>query len=93
MAVRQAARARDNEAKAIADQRIRSREYASAVHAYEAGLKLMHGEEYERAIRAFRELIVDHSDEPEIQERARVLIHASEKKLQEKKPHGFSFCG
>jgi tetratricopeptide (TPR) repeat protein len=44
----------------------------------------MHAEEYERAIKAFRELISQHSDEPEIQERARVLMHASEKKLHEK---------
>jgi len=68
----------------VAVQKIRSREYASAVHAYESGLKLMHAEEYERAIKAFRELISEHSDEPEIQERARVLMHASEKKVQEK---------
>jgi tetratricopeptide (TPR) repeat protein len=59
-------------------------EYADAVHAYEAGLKLMHAEEYAKAIRAFRELIAEHTDEPEIAERARVLMQASEKKLHEK---------
>jgi len=70
--------------KIVPLQKPRSKEYASAVHAYESGLKLMHAEEYERAIKAFQELIAEHTDEPEIQERARVLIHASEKKLQER---------
>jgi tetratricopeptide (TPR) repeat protein len=44
----------------------------------------MHNEQFERAIRCFTELIAQHSDEPGIQERAKVLLHASEKKLQEK---------
>src|SRR5207244_345721 len=64
--------------------RVRSKHFASAVQAYEAGIKLMHNEEFGRAIKCFAELISEHSDEPEIQERAKVLIHASEKKLQEK---------
>jgi tetratricopeptide (TPR) repeat protein len=64
--------------------RVRSKHFANAVQAYEAGLKLMHNEQFERAIRCFAELVAEHSEEPEIQERAKVLIHASEKKLQEK---------
>jgi tetratricopeptide (TPR) repeat protein len=63
---------------------VRSREYSSAIHAYESGLKLMHAENYERAIKAFGELIVDHSGEAEILERARVLMHACENKLHER---------
>ena len=64
--------------------KLRSREYSSAIHAYESGLKLMHGENYEKAIRAFNELIAEHTGEAEILERARVLIHACEKKLHER---------
>jgi tetratricopeptide (TPR) repeat protein len=44
----------------------------------------MHSEEFEKAIRCFNHLIADYSDEPEIQERAKVLLHACEKKIQEK---------
>jgi tetratricopeptide (TPR) repeat protein len=44
----------------------------------------MHAEEYQKAISCFRKLIAEYSEEPEIQERAKVLIHASEKRLQEK---------
>jgi tetratricopeptide (TPR) repeat protein len=44
----------------------------------------MHAEDFEKAIRCFENLIAEHPEEPEIQERAKVLIHASEKKLQEK---------
>jgi tetratricopeptide (TPR) repeat protein len=61
----------------------RSKHFASAVQAYEAGIKLMHAEEFEKAIRCFGDLIADHPEEPEIQERAKVLLHACEKKLQE----------
>ncbi len=44
----------------------------------------MHGEDFEKAIRCFEDLIMEHPEEPEIQERAKVLIHACEKKLHEK---------
>jgi tetratricopeptide (TPR) repeat protein len=44
----------------------------------------MHAEEYQKAISCFRDLIAEYSEEPEIQERAKVLMHASEKRLQEK---------
>jgi tetratricopeptide (TPR) repeat protein len=65
-------------------QKVRSKQFASAVHAYEAGIKLMHAETFDKAIRCFETLIADHPDEPEIQERAKVLIHACEKKLNDK---------
>src|SRR5437899_12354945 len=61
--------------------RVRSKHFANAVQAYEAGIKLMHGEDFEKAIRCFEDLITEHPEEPEIQERAKVLIHACEKKL------------
>ena len=64
--------------------RVRSKHFVSAVQAYEAAIKLMHAEEFEKAIRCFEDVISEHSDEPEIQERAKVLVHACEKKLQEK---------
>lgn len=82
--VRDSLKGRQVQPKAITVQKPQSREYASAVHAYEAGLKLMHAEEYGKAIKALRELIAEHTDEPEILERARVLIQASEKRLHEK---------
>lgn len=64
--------------------RVRSKHFVSAVQAYEAAIKLMHAEEFEKAIRCFEDVISEHSDEPEIQERAKVLVHACEKKLHEK---------
>ncbi len=70
--------------RSTSPQRNRSKQFASAVHAYEAGIKLMHAEEFEKAIRCFENLISDYPDEPEIQERAKVLLHACEKKIQEK---------
>jgi tetratricopeptide (TPR) repeat protein len=44
----------------------------------------MHAEEYEKAKKCFEKLINAHADEPEIQERAKVLIHACELKKQER---------
>jgi len=82
--LRDSSKTRPVQVKPTSIQKDPSREYANAVHAYEAGLKLMHAEEYARALKAFRELIAEHSDEPEILERARVLMQASEKKLHEK---------
>lgn len=84
VASRDTSKSRSVQTKAGAVQKPQSREYVNAVHAYEAGLKLMHAEDYGKAIKAFRELIEEHSDEPEILERARVLMQASEKKLHEK---------
>jgi tetratricopeptide (TPR) repeat protein len=44
----------------------------------------MHADEFEKARRCFEDLIASHPDEPEIQERAKVLLLACEKKIQEK---------
>lgn len=54
------------------------------MQAYEAAIKLMHAEEFEKAIRSFEDLIAGHAEEPEIQDRAKVLLHACEKKIQER---------
>jgi tetratricopeptide (TPR) repeat protein len=81
---RDTTKTRETQSREIALQKIRSKEYSNAIHAYESGLKLMHHEEYEKAIKAFRELVAIHSEEPEILERARVLMHACEKKLHER---------
>src|SRR5439155_24511117 len=47
-------------------QKTRSNEYVNAIHAYESGLKLMHAENYEKATKAFGELINEHTGEAEI---------------------------
>src|SRR5436190_3635458 len=65
-------------------ERTRSKHFASAIHAYEAAIRLMHAEDFEKAIRCFRDLIVDYPEESEIHERSKVLVHACEKKIQEK---------
>jgi tetratricopeptide (TPR) repeat protein len=44
----------------------------------------MHGEDFEKAIRCFQSLIADYPEESEIHERSKVLVHACEKKIQEK---------
>lgn len=71
-------------ARSTSPQRAKSKQFASAVQAYEAGIKLMHNEEFEKAIKCFNNLIGDHPEEPEIQERAKVHVHACEKKIHEK---------
>jgi tetratricopeptide (TPR) repeat protein len=65
-------------------ERARAKHVESAVQAYEAAIKLMHAEEFEKAIRSFEDLIAGHAEEPEIQDRAKVLLHACEKKIQER---------
>jgi tetratricopeptide (TPR) repeat protein len=72
------------ESRSTTPQKVRSTQFASAVHAYEAGIKLMHAETFDKAIKCFDTLIADHPDEPEIQERAKVLIHVCEKKIHDK---------
>jgi tetratricopeptide (TPR) repeat protein len=62
----------------------RSKHFASAIQAYEAGIKLMHSEQFEKAIDCFENLITEHPEEQEIQERAKVLLLVCEKKGQEK---------
>src|SRR5262249_34672260 len=71
-------------ARSTGPERVRSKHFASAIHAYEAAIKLMHGEDFEKAKRCFQNVIADYPEEPEIQERAKVLIHACEMKIQEK---------
>ena len=44
----------------------------------------MHAEEFDKARKCFLKLIAEHIEEPEIQERAKVLIHVCEKKIHEK---------
>ena len=44
----------------------------------------MHAETFDKAIKCFETLIADHPEEPEIQERAKVLIHACEKKIHDR---------
>ena len=70
--------------RAAPPERTRSRQFASAVQAYESGIKSMHGEEFEKAIKCFNSVIEEYPEEPEIQERAKVLLHVCEKKIQEK---------
>jgi tetratricopeptide (TPR) repeat protein len=70
--------------RSTSPERTRSKHFENAIHAYEAGIKFMHAEEFEKAIRCFEDLIAEHPEEQEIQERAKILISASEKKIQEK---------
>jgi tetratricopeptide (TPR) repeat protein len=65
-------------------ERTRSKHFDNAIQAYEAGLKAMHAEDFEKAIRCFKGLIAEYPEEPEIQDRASVLLHACEKKIQDK---------
>jgi len=60
------------------------RPMAGAVSAYEAAIKLMYTENYDKAIKAFHELIEVFPEEPEIQASARARIHACEMKLHER---------
>jgi tetratricopeptide (TPR) repeat protein len=64
-------------------EQAKSKQFAGAVQAYEQAIKLMHGEDYERARKCFEKLVSDYPDEPEIQARAKMLIHACELKLHE----------
>jgi tetratricopeptide (TPR) repeat protein len=70
--------------RSAAPERVRSKHFSSAIQAYEAAIKLMHAEQFEKAIGCFEALIAEHPEEQEIQERAKVLLHACEKKIQEK---------
>ena len=57
---------------------------AGALNAYEAGIKQMYAENYERAIKAFHDLIAGFPEEPEIQASSRARIHACEMKIHER---------
>src|SRR5262249_41968454 len=61
-----------------------SKQFASAVHAYEAAIKLMYAEDYAKAKQKLWDLIENYPDEPEIQASAKARIHACENKLQER---------
>jgi len=65
-------------------ERARSKHFSNAIQAYEAGLKFMHAEDFDKAIRCFQDLIADYPEEPEIQQRAKVVVHVCEKKTQER---------
>jgi tetratricopeptide (TPR) repeat protein len=60
------------------------RPMAGALNAYEGGIKLMYAEDYEKAIKAFNQLIAAFPDEPEIQASARARIHTCEIKIHER---------
>ena len=59
-------------------------QFAGAVAALEAGIKLMYAEDYAKAVKAFNKVIAEYGDEPEIQASAKARIHACEMKLQER---------
>jgi tetratricopeptide (TPR) repeat protein len=65
-------------------ERGKSRHFSNAIQAYEAGIKLMHAEQFDRAIGCFETLIAEHGEEQEVQASAKLLLHACEKKVQEK---------
>jgi tetratricopeptide (TPR) repeat protein len=59
--------------------------FASAVKVYEAGLKLMHSEKFDRAKAKLEELISQYATETELLDRAHVLVQACEKRISEKR--------
>lgn len=65
-------------------QRPPSKQFAGAVAALEAGIRLMYAESYDKAIKAFKKVIADYPEEAEIQASAKARIQACEKKLQER---------
>jgi tetratricopeptide (TPR) repeat protein len=71
-------------AGAPSGERSKSNAFVSAVQAYEIGIRLMHAEEFEKAKHCFAELISGNIEELEIQERAKVLLQACEKRIHEK---------
>jgi tetratricopeptide (TPR) repeat protein len=64
--------------------RVPSKQFAGAVSALEAGIKLMYSEDYAKAVKAFSKVIADYPEEPEIQASAKARIQACEKKLQDR---------
>jgi tetratricopeptide (TPR) repeat protein len=64
--------------------RVPSRQFAAAVSALEAGIKLMYAEDYSKAVKAFNKVVADYPEEPEIQVSAKARIQACEKKIQER---------
>jgi len=68
----------------VRELRVPTKQFAGAVAALEAGIKLMYSEDYGKAVKAFNKVIADYPEEPEIQASAKARIHACEKKLQER---------
>jgi tetratricopeptide (TPR) repeat protein len=64
--------------------RVPSQQFAGAVTALEAGIKLMYAEDYGKAVKAFNKVIADYPEEPEIQASAKARIQACEKKIQDR---------
>lgn len=71
-------------AKPVHVEKPRPKPFAAAVHAYEIGIKLMYAEHWEKAVKAFHELIAAYPDETEIQASAKARIDACEKKLHDR---------
>jgi len=65
-------------------ERVPSKQFTGAVAALEAGIKLMYAEDYAKAVKAFKKVIAEYPEEPEIQASAKARIQACEKKLQER---------
>lgn len=82
---KKAAAATKTAAKAAVQVRVPSKQFAGAVTALEAGIKLMYSEDYTKAVKAFNKVIADYPEEPEIQASAKARIQACEKKIQEQK--------
>ena len=70
--------------KSAAPVRVPSKQFAGAVAALEAGIKLMYAEDFSKAVKAFNKVIADYPEEPEIQASAKARIQACEKKIQER---------
>lgn len=64
--------------------RVPSKQFAGAVAALEAGIKLMYSEDYGKAVKAFNKVIADFPEETDIQASAKARIQACEKKIQER---------
>lgn len=73
-----------NKIKPMIPQKPPVRPISGAVKALEDGIKLMYAEKYDKAMKAFKALIVDFPDEVEIQASARAHIQACDKKMHER---------
>jgi tetratricopeptide (TPR) repeat protein len=63
----------------------RASNFSSALKVYEAALKLMHAEAYEKAKAKFGELTQRFTDEMELLDRANVLIQACDQRIRDKR--------
>src|SRR4029453_15286976 len=69
---------------AVREVRVPTKQFAGAVAALEAGIKLMYSEDYGKAVKALNKVIAEYPEEPEIQASAKARIQDCEKKLQER---------